>query len=118
MKMVLLVLFLLGLVLLHCEANARRFLLEVNTVKAGNQVASDAKPDDEPSKLGTDVKPVTASGPLVDAKSDNKTSSNSSTVNSNEDDKNDSYGTYGNPSGSSTKIHHYYIGDHPPAKGN
>ena len=111
MKAVLLVLFFLGLVLLHCQVDARRFLLEDKTEKTGNnQVASDAKPDDEPSKSGTDEKPVTASGPTVDAKSDSKTSSN--------EEKNNSYGTYGNPSGSSTETHHYYISDRPPAKGH
>ncbi|XVF31475.1 hypothetical protein REPUB_Repub16aG0149300 [Reevesia pubescens] len=111
MKKVLLVLFFLGLVLLHCQTDARRFLLEVKTDKTGNQVASDAKPDDiEPGKSGTDEKPVSASGSTVDAKSDGKTSSN--------DDENNSYGSYGNPSGSTTDNHHYYISDHPPTKGH
>ncbi|XWS58087.1 hypothetical protein CRYUN_Cryun08bG0004800 [Craigia yunnanensis] len=112
MKTVLLVLFFLGLVLLHCQVDARRFLLEDKTEKTGNnQVASDARPDDEPGKSGTDEKPVTASGPTVDAKNDGKTSSN-------EEQKNNSYGTYGNPSGSSIETHHYYISDRPPAKGH
>ncbi|XVE63134.1 hypothetical protein DITRI_Ditri06bG0175600 [Diplodiscus trichospermus] len=112
MKTVLLVLFFLGLVFLHCQADARRFLLEDKIEKTGNQVASDAKPNDEPGKsAGTDEKPVTASGPTGDAESDSKNSSN-------EEEKNNSYGTYGNPSGSSTKTHHYYISDHPPAKGH
>ncbi|KAK6251474.1 hypothetical protein QUC31_009105 [Theobroma cacao] len=69
-----------------------------NIEKTGNQVAS----DDEPGKSGTDEKPVTALGPTVDAKSDNGTSSKSNTRNRNEDESNNSYGTSGNPSGSST----------------
>lgn len=112
MKTVLVVLFFLGLVLLHCQADhARRSLLEekIKTEKTGNhEVAS----DDEPSKSGvTDEKQVAASGsgPRVDANGESKSSSN-------EEEKNNSYGTYGNPSGSSTDTHHYYISDRPPAK--
>ncbi|OMO86283.1 Pectinesterase, catalytic [Corchorus capsularis] len=60
MKPVFLVLFLMALLLLHCQSDATRFILEVKT---------DAKPDAEPGKLGTDGKPVTASGAKVlDAK--------------------------------------------------
>ncbi|KAK6274558.1 hypothetical protein QQP08_010964 [Theobroma cacao] len=98
MKRILLILFFLGRLLLHCQAYARRFLLGVKIEKTGNQVAS----DDEPGKSGTDEKPVTALGPTVDAKSDNGTSSKSNTRNRNEDESNNSYGTSGNPSGSST----------------
>ncbi|XWS42321.1 hypothetical protein CRYUN_Cryun16bG0004400 [Craigia yunnanensis] len=79
------------------------------TEKTDNQVASDAKPDDEPGKSGTDENPVTASRPTFDAKSDSKASSN-------EEEKNNIYGTYGNPSGSSIESHHYYISDRPPTK--
>ncbi|XP_021300084.1 uncharacterized protein LOC110428549 [Herrania umbratica] len=98
MKRVLLILFFLGWLLLHCQANGRRFLLGVKIEKTGNQVAS----DDEPGKSGTDEKPVTALVPTIDTKSDNGTSSKSNTRNSNKDESNNGYGTFGNPSGSST----------------
>ncbi|XVF57594.1 hypothetical protein PTKIN_Ptkin06aG0217800 [Pterospermum kingtungense] len=107
MKTVLLVLFFLGLVLLHCQADAKRFLLDDKTKKTGREVASDsdAKPDDQPSKSGAAEKPVVASGPASNGSND-------------QEERNNSYGAYGNPSGSSTDTHHYYTSDHPPAKGH
>ncbi|MBA0770988.1 hypothetical protein Gotri_019525 [Gossypium trilobum] len=52
-----------------------------------------------------------APAPTIGAKRDTENSSYSD-----EEEKNNSYGSYGNPSGSTTKNHHYYISDKPPAK--
>ncbi|KAL4379034.1 hypothetical protein GQ457_02G036950 [Hibiscus cannabinus] len=83
MKRVPVVLILLGLLLLHCRADAKRVLPEPKTEAAAVTAASD------------DVKPVTTSSSTVDPESD------TSTDNGNGEEKNDSYG---NPSRSSPEL--------------
>jgi hypothetical protein len=99
------VLALVAIGLLLCfQGDAKRFLLEeVTKGKAG----VDSSPADvKPTVNGS---PLTGSAPTVvaNAKNDN---------NSAEDDKNESYGNYGNPSGSSTETHRIYPTDCQPGK--
>ncbi|KAK2640355.1 hypothetical protein Ddye_028150 [Dipteronia dyeriana] len=89
------------------QAYARRFMLGVKTEK------TDAKPNNQSGNSGTCHNPKTSTEPsTVVADDDNVTNS---TGNSS-DDVNSSYGSYGNPSGSSTETHHTYTNDCQPNK--
>uniref|UniRef100_A0A2N9EPL1 Uncharacterized protein n=1 Tax=Fagus sylvatica TaxID=28930 RepID=A0A2N9EPL1_FAGSY len=92
MKTVLVDLFAFGLVLLCVQSDAKRFLLEEVT-----NGATDVKPNNQPEKSSTNGNPISGSVPTVVGNNANS-----------EDDKNENYGNYGNPSGSSTETHHVY----------
>jgi hypothetical protein len=102
MKTVLVVLFAFGLVLLCVQSDAKRFLLEEVT-----NSATDVKPNNQPEKSSTNGNPISGSVPTVVGNNANS-----------EDDKNENYGNYGNPSGSSTETHHVYVSDCQPTKKN
>nr|POF21263.1 hypothetical protein CFP56_27040 [Quercus suber] len=97
MKKVLVVLGACGLLLLCIQGDAKRFLLEEVT-----NGATDVKPNDQPEKSSTKGNPKLGSLPTVDANNKNKESNTSDEDNYSEVDKNESYKSYGNPSGSST----------------
>ena len=111
MKTVLVVLGACGFLLLCIQGDAKRFLLEEVT-----NGATDVKPNNQPEKSSTKGNPKLSSVPTVDANNKNKGSNSSDEDNDSEDDKNESYKSYGNPSGSSTERHHLYITECPPTK--
>ncbi|CAK9166728.1 unnamed protein product, partial [Ilex paraguariensis] len=122
MKSLIIALFLVGSVLSCFQADGKRFILEeVKKERANNQLipdaqpgeksvnngATDSKPIDKPGKSGTEANPVKGSVPAVDK---NAAGNN----NNKESDNNDNYGSYGNPSGSSTETHHVFTDDNRP----
>ncbi|TXG65443.1 hypothetical protein EZV62_006718 [Acer yangbiense] len=96
MKKVLAILFVLVILvsLQLDQAYARRFMLGAKTEKTN----ANPKTSPEPSTVVAD--------------NDNVTNSTGSST----DDVNSSYGSYGNPSGSSTETHHMYTNDCQPNK--
>ncbi|KAJ4719327.1 WD repeat-containing protein [Melia azedarach] len=103
MKNVLVVLFVLELVSLHLQADARRFKVEMKREKIDYlQPTSNAQPG---RKLDDAV-----NGSFQTAATTNDTS------NTAESNTNSSYGSYGNPSGSSTETHHAYTNECQPKK--
>ena len=70
---------------------------------------TDVKPNNQPKKSSSKGNPILGLVPTVDANNKNKESNTSDEDNNSEDDKNESYKSYGNPSGSSTERHHLYI---------
>ena len=93
-----------GLLLLCIQGDAKRFLLEEVT-----NGETDVKPNNQPKKSSSKGNPILGLVPTVDANNKNKESNTSDEDNNSEDDKNESYKSYGNPSGSSTERHHLYI---------
>lgn len=136
MKTVLVFLLVLELALLHLQVDARRLVLvEVKTKRNENQFVSNARPNrkldavntagndinanNQPGKASTYANPLTGSVPAVDANNDNNKPTSTSTNNkgtSSDDETNNSYGTYGNPSGSTTDTHHVYTNACQPGK--
>ncbi|KAJ0014978.1 hypothetical protein Pint_19574 [Pistacia integerrima] len=93
MKILLVVLFVIGLVSLHLQADARRFTLEVDNGATVDSVPSVAAKNDKTTRTSSNVQPDDSTGEV-----------------------NHSYENYGNPSGSSTDSHHVYTNDCWPKK--
>ncbi|KAK9292086.1 hypothetical protein L1049_020042 [Liquidambar formosana] len=114
MKTLLKALFVVGLVVLHLHVDAKRFISEeTKKAKFDYQIGrkleeenaiDDSKPDGIPKTSGTYGNPITGSLPSVDANHGTKTD-NTATNNNSDDEKNDAYGKYGNPFGSTTRTH-------------
>lgn len=90
----------MGFLLLSFQGDAKRFLLEEG-----------AKGKTEVNSAPADVKPTAKGSPAPTVVAANANKGNSS-----QDDKNESYGSYGNPSGSSIETHHMYTSDCQPGK--
>lgn len=73
--------------------------------------ANDVKVNNLAEKMGSNVDPAIAYEAAGSSKGVTKTSFE---INDEDDDKNESYGSYGNPSGSSTDIHHVCLDDRKP----
>ncbi|GLT64119.1 hypothetical protein SLA2020_366300 [Shorea laevis] len=100
------VLVAIGLLLLCFQGDAKRFILE--EVTEGKSGGVDSSP--------TDVKPVTGLTPTAVANDESNTSNKDN--NKSKDETNESYGSFGNPSGSSAANQHahYYTDDCQPGK--
>jgi hypothetical protein len=94
-----LVLVAMGFLLLSFQGDAKRFLLEV--VDKGKTEINSAPTDVKPTAKGSPTPTVVP---------------NANKGDSSQDDQNESYGSYGNPSGSSIDTHHVYISDCQPGK--
>ncbi|KAA8536731.1 hypothetical protein F0562_029209 [Nyssa sinensis] len=95
MKRTIIVILIVGSALLCLQANGRRFVLE--------EVKEKERADAEPGQKLDGVN----NGATNDDDNNNK-------KNDGEDEKNDSYGNYDGPTGSSTDTHHVYQGDGRP----
>ena len=113
MKTILVVLFAFGLLLICIQGDAKMFLLEEVT-----NGAADVKPSNQPEKSSTKGNPLSGLVQTVDSDNKNKDSNISNKDNNSEDDKNESYGSYSNPSGSSTERHYNYITAFQPYQEN
>ncbi|KAF8394691.1 hypothetical protein HHK36_020908 [Tetracentron sinense] len=112
MKTVLILLIAMGFVLVTLQADAKRFILEEHKMKVsahlGRKVGGGSNGVDEvelTGKMGTAGYGTTGAGNIG-----RKLNSDNSET-SDDDEKNESYGSHGHPSGSTTDTHHVYPDD-------
>ncbi|KAL0000577.1 hypothetical protein SO802_014358 [Lithocarpus litseifolius] len=100
-----------GLLLLYVQGDAKRFSLEEVT-----NGETDLKPNNQHEKSSSKGNPVLGSVPTAYANNKNKESNTFDEDDHSEDDKNESYKSNGNPSGSLIERHHLYITTCPPTR--
>ena len=114
----LIILVLIGPALLCLQASGRRLILEeIKKEKANNpnniNGVTEISPKNKPEKSSTYGNPKGGSVPVVETGKENGVTNDPNS--SRDDERNNSYGSYSNPAGSSTDTHHGYPDDrHPP----
>ncbi|XP_057493871.1 uncharacterized protein LOC130779289 [Actinidia eriantha] len=113
----LIILVLIGSAMLCLQVSGRRLILEeIKKEKANNpnniNGVTEIGPKNKPEKSSTYGSPKGGSVPAVEAGKENEVTNDPNS--SRDDERNDSYGSYGNPAGSSTDTHHGYPDDRRP----
>ncbi|GLT88425.1 hypothetical protein SLE2022_064520 [Rubroshorea leprosula] len=106
-------LFLLGFLLFHYEVDAKRFMLGEKTSLQAVYAEAKMKPDD-----ATDANNKHAEQPTNSSTSEKPVPDTKKGSNNEDEAANNGYGSFGEPSGSSSpESHRSYNNDHQPADG-